>query len=216
MDWLGLTDPIVAGWESAKAALRDAITVIGAAFNAAWQGVKDALAPVLDLIGAKFRWLGGIVSPVVNALKSVTGLGGDVPGPGGASGSWGEPAPGVAGPDGARALGGPVRAGFLYAVNEEGQEYFQPGTDGRVGPARALRTGSPSGGSGFSMGDIHVHAAPGQSAEEIARAVLRRIEKKARAAGFALNDGVGYAETGLTWLGTYALDGVSGEGRCAR
>lgn len=36
-----------------------------------------------------------------------------------------------------RASGGPVSAGHLYMINEKGQEYFAPGSDGRIIPAGA-------------------------------------------------------------------------------
>ncbi|MCW9041754.1 MAG: phage tail tape measure protein [Pseudopelagicola sp.] len=47
----------------------------------------------------------------------------------------------AAGPsvEGKRDGGGPVRPGFLYRINERGQEFFQPGTSGTVLPARALK-----------------------------------------------------------------------------
>jgi len=94
-------------------------------------------------------------------------------------------------PDGAMARGGPVRGGFMYRINELGQEFFTPDTSGRVISARDARLMAQPGsigGSSVTIGDIHVHAAPGQSAEEIARAVMRRLKREMDARG-ALDDG---------------------------
>ncbi|MGV6840165.1 MAG: phage tail tape measure protein [Planktomarina sp.] len=42
-------------------------------------------------------------------------------------------------PEGHRDAGGPVRAGFMYQVNERGQEFFVPGMAGSILPARAVQ-----------------------------------------------------------------------------
>ena len=91
-----------------------------------------------------------------------------------------------------RALGGAVRAGFDYAINEEGQEFFRPASDGTVIPARSSR-GAAGADRRVSIGDIHVHAAPGMSAADVARAVRRELERLTSAAGNALHDGGAYA-----------------------
>lgn len=96
-----------------------------------------------------------------------------------------------------RALGGPVRAGQIYRWMEEGAEMFSPQVDGSVISTRELRglraPGGGGGGRSLSIGEISIHAAPGQSPEEIARAVWRRIEEKMRE-GSALHDGGAYAD----------------------
>jgi TP901 family phage tail tape measure protein len=97
-------------------------------------------------------------------------------------------------PGGGRELGGPVRAGQVYRWLEKGEEYFVPNTDGKVVSNRDVRAMRAGGGSrSFSIGSIHVHAAPGMSARDVAREVARQLEEKARAAGFALDDGGEYA-----------------------
>jgi len=194
---------------------------------------------------------------------------------GAAPGRAGAPAAGAAEdkPEGARALGGAVRAGFTYRVNELGEELFTPGTNGRVTPAReaapliaaaaafggrpldvgalparaaavltaaglglaapgaeaagtapaiaagrgledrtpAVRVIAPEAGTRaapgtrdnarpaaparsltMTVGDIHVHAASGQSPEAIARAVMERIERARRRGDDALHDGGQY------------------------
>lgn len=94
---------------------------------------------------------------------------------------------------GARALGGPVRAGLLYQINEQGQEYFSPNRDGHVVPAGKIMAGGNQGGRSLRIGDINIHAAPGMSPIDIAKAVRRELERMADAAGAALHDGGAYA-----------------------
>lgn len=147
-----------------------------------WQGVKDAFA------GA-WAYIEPIVSKIAAATSGLRGF---------ASGS--APAqPARFG--GGRASGGPVRRGWSYLVGEDGPEFVTFGASGTVHPfdrrppvlAPAARAG---GGGGLSVGDIHVHAAPGQDPHSIARAVLRLIEEKARGAG-GLHDGAHYG--GRPW-----------------
>jgi TP901 family phage tail tape measure protein len=144
-------------------------------------------------------------------------------------------------PAGARALGGSVRPGFGYRINEQGEEIFVPDVAGRVIPARAARMimaasmagvpaaaaagaielpspasfnpaaiaaempnidRSPSlvgaGGNqqvgGVTVGDIHIHAAPGMNPQDIAAEVRREIERIGRESGSAngLHDGGQY------------------------
>ncbi len=89
-----------------------------------------------------------------------------------------------------RALGGPVRAGRMYRWMEEGQEMFVPRSDGTVISTRQLRGLRGGGGRAapaFHIGEINVTAAPGQSARDVALAVLRELEDMA--AGAPLHDG---------------------------
>lgn len=53
----------------------------------------------------------------------------------GGGGGSANPAAGPGGVAGARALGGPVRPGFVYEINEQGREFFMPDVPGRVLPA---------------------------------------------------------------------------------
>ena len=147
-------------------------------------------------------------------------------------------------PAGARALGGSVRPGFGYRINEQGEEIFVPDVAGRVIPARVARMimaasmagvptvaaagaidmpslgafdpaamtaempiidRSPSlvgagGGQqvgGVTVGDIHIHAAPGMNPQDIAAEVRREIERIGRESG---------AENGLHDGGQYDRD----------
>jgi hypothetical protein len=89
-----------------------------------------------------------------------------------------------------------VRAGQIYRWMEEGEEYFSPRVDGQVISTRELRNlRAPSAGRSLSlsMGDIVIHAAPGQSAGDIGRAVRREVERMLRE-NAALHDGGAYAD----------------------
>jgi len=95
---------------------------------------------------------------------------------------------------GGRATGGPVRAGMIYRWLEEGQEMFSPAVDGNVISNRQLRGMRQGGGRSMSisLGGVVIHAAPGQSPMDIARAVRAEFERLISESG-ALHDGGEYA-----------------------
>lgn len=122
------------------------------------------------------------------------------------------PAPALAG---ARAAGGPVRRGLSYLVGENGPEIFTANATGMiqntnrtvqalraaalasavaVSPAAAQGGGARAGGGQtmqVDVGGIHIHAQPGQSPEQIADAVERRLSAKLGALSRgAYSDGV--------------------------
>jgi len=146
--------------------------------QALWDGIKSLVGQMADWVKAKVAgiipempwWLKGSQSDVVAA------------------------APNRADVAGGRALGGPVRAGRIYRWQENGLELFSPGQDGNVISAPAVRSMRSAAARVFRMGDIVVNAAPGQSAEAIAKAVRREMERLARAAGMPLHDGGAYAD----------------------
>jgi len=113
---------------------------------------------------------------------------------------------------GARALGGPVRAGFAYKINELGEEVFVPGMSGRVVNARDAK--SLLDGTGFSIaaaapvgrslkqaaqsarvsfGDIHITVPGGGDPASIVQHVKRALKDAMRDAGVDLHDGGAYA-----------------------
>lgn len=148
-------------------------------------GIWSMLVGMVDAIKAK---LSSIVPDwMIDAYKWAKGS--DAPAAAGA-------APGATPPG--RALGGPVRAGQIYRWMEEGAEMFSPRVDGSVVSTRELRAlrapgaGGRGGGSSLSIGDIVIHAATGQSPDEIARAVRRELERVLRESS-ALHDGGAYA-----------------------
>jgi len=149
--------------------------------RSAWDGMLSVLGPMVSSISAR---LAAIVPDWLRrAWEWVSGGGGGAPAAGG----------GVPG----RALGGPVRAGEIYRWMEEGQELFVPRVDGSVVSSRDLATlragGARRGGGGSVTNNIVVHAAAGMSAEDVARAVRREIERMARSRGAELHDGGAYA-----------------------
>ena len=92
---------------------------------------------------------------------------------------------------GNRALGGPTRAGFMYRINEEGQEFFMPDVAGRVISSRDIRSGgqaATTGGPSIQIGELVVNGAPGQDPQALARAVRRELEQMMRQRS-ALHDG---------------------------
>lgn len=89
---------------------------------------------------------------------------------------------------GRRALGGPVRAGGIYEVNERGQEFFAPGQSGSIITARDARGGGAAATRQVTFGDIIVNAAPGMDASAVARMVRRELRDLMDARN-ALHDG---------------------------
>lgn len=145
-----------------------------------WDGALSIVGPMVASISAK---LAAIVPDWLRrAWDWVSG--------GGKAGA------GEATPPG-RAIGGAVRAGQVYRWMEEGEEFFVPRVDGAVVSSRELRAlragGARRDGPSIAMGDIVVNAAPGMSAEDVARAVRREIERMARRRGAELHDGGAYA-----------------------
>jgi len=101
--------------------------------------------------------------------------------------SWlgGSTAPAVAG---ARAAGGPVRRGSTYLVGERGPELFTAPSGGRIADTmetvRAIKSQALAGAAKAAGSTTNntfsftIHAAPGQSPEDVARAVHREFSRK--------------------------------------
>lgn len=112
-----------------------------------------------------------------------------------------------------RDAGGPVRAGMLYEVGERGREYFVPGVNGSILPARTA-TAVASNASLYSridrrpalqaraqkrqiirQGDnihISIAPAPGVDPQAIAQAVRRELDRRQKDRQADLHDGVDY------------------------
>lgn len=147
-----------------------------------WNGIKSVIGQLQAYVKEQ---LSGLIPEMPAWLKSMSGSGADA-----AATTPDNPAVEM----GQRALGGPVRAGAVYRWQEEGRELFVPRVDGTVISNRALRGmqgGRPS--TAIHLGGIAIHAAPGQSPADIARAVRRELAAVARERGFALDDGGAYA-----------------------
>jgi hypothetical protein len=154
--------------------------------------------------------IGGAITGVIEKIKSligwITSVPGKIAGMLGFGGSGKTPVAAAAAPAiaGARAAGGPVRAGSTYLVGENGPELFRARANGAISntldtvraiKAQAMAGAARQAGGGtvnhVDVGGIYVQAAPGQSAEAIADAVERRLSEKLNALSRgAYSDGV--------------------------
>lgn len=160
-------------------------------FNFEWAAVLPRWnwASIIPSISGYFVSLGASMSPFGSAAA---------PSPGAArmaAGSATYPRAGInpVPRAGGRAIGGPVRPGFGYDFHEEGLELFVPDVPGRTirhqDVARLMARPAAQAAPQLTIGDIHVHAAPGMDARAVAAEVRRQIEEAMRTARFALNDG---------------------------
>ncbi|SNS87639.1 tape measure domain-containing protein [[Luteovulum] sphaeroides subsp. megalophilum] len=182
-----------------------------------WEGIKSVMGQLTSYVREQLSglipempaWLKGI-----GGGESSGGEGPDRPARGAVAGPAAvAPKPWAAVTAGQRALGGPVRAGQIYRWQEQGQELFVPRTDGEVISNRQLRAlqamaaapaqirvvagSGRAGGSAaaaaraprLEIGGITIHAAPGMSTADVARAVRRELQAVARERGLALHDG---------------------------
>lgn len=149
-----------------------------------WDGMKAKVKALL-------AWASGLAGRIRSAIGGAAAA---------ASGGGG------GGVDGARAAGGPVGAGRTYLVGERGPELFRPRIPGSIVPAMetARLINERSGGTGSSSSgeraggvvnnnsfSVSVQAAPGQSAEQVAEVVLRKLSDKLNAlSNGAYSDGV--------------------------
>lgn len=174
MELLGFPDDLVAKFRSID--LSDAGRNM---IQSLWTGMLSLVDKVVQSISKKFKEM--VPQSVMKLFNFVTG--------GGASDAQvTHTVPG-------KALGGPVRAGQIYRWMEEGVEFFQPSLDGNVISTRELRAmrGNSTRWNAVQIGDVHVHAAPGMSPEDVGREVLRVLRAQAEAAGAVLHDGGSYA-----------------------
>lgn len=144
------------------------------------QGIVSGAQAVLDYvvgIGARIKSsISGAVSGAWDGVKSRLGLGGG-----------GSDSPAVAG---ARAAGGPVRAGSTYLVGERGPELFTPPRSGVIMPndvfvpagvstpsQRAPARPAPSVSLTLSMGGIHGITDPEAIAEKVVEITTRKLKE---------------------------------------
>jgi tape measure domain-containing protein len=176
-----------------------------------YQAGLSAIQSLLDGMIAKFgeliEWVKGIPGAIKGAIGNInlSDVVGVQPGEGfranhvkGANGTSPSGDPVKDAVDGTykppqRELGGAVRAGRLYEVGERGRELFTPDRDGWIIPNRKLAGSAGRGGSSVSIGGITINAAPGQSPQMIARAIRDEMQRLAREARFALDDGAAHA-----------------------
>ncbi len=152
-----------------------------------WEGMKSVMGNMTAWVAEKLDAL------TPSWMRASYGAAGADAGTNGSS-TTGEDFDFGGGVEGGRATGGPVRRGQTYNVGENGVEKFTADRDGWIIPNRHV-AGAARGGGGTSinLGGITINAAPGMSPQMIARAVSDEIERRARDARFALNDGGAYA-----------------------
>ena len=146
--------------------------------RSAWDGMLSILGPMVSAISARLAAI--VPGWMLRAWNWVAG---------GESSSAAPPG---------RAIGGAVRAGQIYRWMEEGEELFVPRVDGNIVSNRelsALRAGGRRGSGGpVTTNNITIHAAQGMSPNDVARAVIREIERRASSSrGAELHDGGAYA-----------------------
>ncbi len=172
-----ITGPI----DMSKEAWRDLGKSIG-------QFLGGAITSVIDKIKSLFKWLTDIPSKIKGMISAAAGA---------SPSSFGVtmPADAMAGKGlaGARAAGGPVRAGASYLVGERGPELFTAPASGRIHDAmatvqaikaHALAGAAKAAGNTVNHNNritITVNAAPGQSPEEVAQAVHRVLSDQLNA-----------------------------------
>lgn len=190
---IGLTEYLT-GWDlsGVKSHLYDAFGIN--LFDSGVQMIQSLWQGLKAKIGEMKTWLLTQVQEAIPSwMRSGIGAAGVDAGPSGSS-TTGEVFDFGGGAEGGRATGGPVRRGQTYNVGENGVERFTADRDGWIIPNRHVAgAGRGGGGTSINLGGITINAAPGMSPQMIARAVSDEIERRARDARFALNDGGGYA-----------------------
>ncbi|MDD2870239.1 hypothetical protein [Neomegalonema sp.] len=222
MAWAGLTTALGLAWETIKGifaasweAVKPVLAELGAVkfIQEAWEGLGNFFAGLWDKIGGIFdaamervrrvvEWFKGAVETVTSAASRVSeatkSLGPGQPiyaaPPAPATGFFDSLRPGAspARLDGARAEGGPVRAGGSYLVGEQGPEIFTPSLSGQI---------IPNGGFGAAnLGGFTALASVARGAAQ----ALGLIPQAAQAAGSSASEaGSSFAGIGRTLGGEF-------------
>lgn len=144
------------------------------------QAIFDGMTGILDgLVGwvqGRLDAILGSVTSVASRVRSFFGGESSVTAAGTQDDFGGTAASSVL--DGARATGGYVRAGSRYAVGEDAPEIFSTSRSGWITNQDQMAAARQPASSSVSVGDIHVHAAPGMSEEALADEVLRRLDER--------------------------------------
>jgi len=141
-----VTKRIIAAFKTANAALMQAGADM---IQSLWDGMVSKVEALMEWVKTIPQRIKASIGNIDlgGSIRSMIGLGGG-----------GEV-------DGARARGGPVRAGGTYLVGEKGPELFSPGRSGVVSPHDAYRAAAagsaPAGGaSRGARGDIYLSVNP--------------------------------------------------------
>ena len=145
------------------------------------EGIKAGAQAVLDYVSSMgSRIKGSITGAASGAWSSIKSYAG-----------FGDESPVIAG---ARAAGGPVRAGLPYLVGERGPELFTPNLSGRITPNNALGRGGASRQPGtinltLNLGGVHGVTDP----EVLAARIVDITSRKLRQAMSGIQSDIGYA-----------------------
>ncbi|MCL4252127.1 MAG: hypothetical protein KJ065_28530, partial [Anaerolineae bacterium] len=150
--------------DSAYSTTRKIIEAFKAVNSAMFQAGMDMIQSVIDGVTAKagelLAWFADLPAKIRAAVGRID-LSGLI--------SWGNLNPFGGGEetpaqktavDGARAKGGPVRAGRTYLVGERGAELFSPGASGMISPHdayRAAAAGASATSTTATAREVHVH-----------------------------------------------------------
>lgn len=145
---------------------RKSVNAILAGFNEKFPGMKNALNQKMDNLAASMNRTATVTVTTVQRTIFDSG----------------------AGPDGKRALGGPVLSGKTYLVGERGPELLTMGAfSGDIIPNDRIGSVASMGGRGGSGGvtniSINVNAGMGTDGAEVGRQVVEAIRKYERRSG---------------------------------
>lgn len=152
----------------------------------AGQALVDAIKSAINMIASAISTAAdaiynALISPFIKAAQKIKEIGASVGNPFKGIGS----VPVTPIPGGARAHGGPTRAGNSYLVGEKGPEIFTAGANGFVSPNSMLRQASKGGGrGGVNIGDVNVTVTVAGNAtnEQVGAVVGRRVRAELEAA----------------------------------
>jgi hypothetical protein len=147
---------------------RKSVNAILAGFNEKFPGMKNALNQKMDNLAASMNRTATVTITTVQRTVFDSG----------------------AGPDGRRALGGPVLSGKTYLVGERGPELLTMGAfsgniipNDRIGTVPNLSAGGGSSSGGVTNISINVNAGMGTDGAEVGRQVVEAIRKYERRSG---------------------------------
>ena len=141
--------------------------------------LRDGIYSVLTGMVASVRdYLSSIVPDwLINAWNHVSGGGGDAPA--------GDTRTRRSGRD----SGGVVRPGFLYEINERGQEFFAPDRPGSVIKGSDLHCARANSNTGAAGDTITINLYGADGGEDVVRKIERFFEDRARRKRYSLHDG---------------------------
>ena len=164
-----VTKRIIAAFKTANAALMQAGADM---IQSLWDGMVSKVEALMEWVKTIPQRIKASIGNIDlgGSIRSMIGLGGG-----------GEI-------DGARASGGPVRAGGTYLVGEKGPELFNPGRSGVVSPHEAYRAASAAStpGAASGRGDVYLsvnpvmHVTAAGDVESIARRVMTLIGEEVK------------------------------------